>query len=197
MAPRPASRSSFRWVTRENGYDYDERVTYQMTVKPDRPPLVHLVEPPENQKATREKVAAIGYQAEDDFGLSSAEIVYSVNGGPEKRFRVQPAPSGRSVAGAATWKLAESITDLKEGDKVSFYVEVADNHPDKPNVKRSEETREYQIVSRADWLLDFLERKDSVFNRLGVLHGEETSASSTVKRLQTGEAPTSQPTSNP
>ena len=64
-------------------------VQYLVRVLPDRAPEIELTEPREDTKATTRKKLALAFRAIDDYRLSQAWVVYSVNQGPEQRQPVQ------------------------------------------------------------------------------------------------------------
>ena len=60
-------------------------VEYFVRVMDDRPPVVHILRPSGDQQITPLDEVPIEARADDDFGIASLEMVYSVGGGPEKR----------------------------------------------------------------------------------------------------------------
>ena len=50
----------------------------------DRPPEVHVVKPASDRRVTRLEEVDIEAEADDDFGIASLDLVYSVRGGAEK-----------------------------------------------------------------------------------------------------------------
>src|SRR5262249_36381374 len=66
-------------------------------------------------------------RAEDDYGVASIELHYSVNGGDEKvaKLQDQKSETPRSLIGAQTFFLEEY--GLKPGDFISYYAVARDN----------------------------------------------------------------------
>jgi hypothetical protein len=65
-------------------------------------------------------------RAEDDFGVKELELVYSVNGGPEKTVRLFDGRNRLAeVSAGHTFYLEEF--DVEPGDFVSYYARAADN----------------------------------------------------------------------
>src|SRR5262249_4191288 len=61
-----------------------EGTEYFVRVMDDRPPEVHILRPTGDQGVTPLEEVPIEARADDDFGIESLDMVYSVSGGPEK-----------------------------------------------------------------------------------------------------------------
>ena len=183
----------FRWTEGEHGFVYDSDVTYFVRVTVDTPPEVEILAPTEDDKATVQKKLAIRYRATDDYGISKATVIYSLNGGPE-----QARPIGTfdkaSVEEEAVWPLRESIPALKEGDALTFAVEVADNREGGggPQVVRSRPIR-LDIVSIVDYLRYMAEKRAKLIKEVQGMHEDETDASKEVKGLEDTPVPSGKP----
>jgi len=181
----------FRWTERAHGFVYEGDVTYFVRMIPDVPPDVEILSPAEDAKATLAKRLTVRYRAADDYAIAKAEIVYSVNDGPEQR--LPPQPFGRTpVDGEAEWSLQETLRDLKVGDTVAFAVEVADNRTGGAgaNVARSQ-PRRLDIVTVAEYLRYMAEKRATLFKEIQAVHEQETDASGEVKALKAEVAPAS------
>lgn len=104
---------------------------YTIDVLEDQPPIVVLRKPGRDARATSVDEVFVEASAEDDYGIGTLELVYSVNGGEEQTVRLFRAGERRpSVSAGHTFYLEE--LDLQPGDLVSYYARVADNarpHP--------------------------------------------------------------------
>ncbi|MBM4018098.1 MAG: DUF4175 domain-containing protein [Planctomycetes bacterium] len=174
----------FRWTEAQHGFVYEGDVTYFIRVLPDASPECEMVSPAEDDKATVEKRLTVRFRAADDYGIAKADIVYSLNGGPEER-RPAGAFDRATVEDQAVWKLRTTLTGLKEGDTLSFAVEVADNRVGEsgPNLSRSRPIR-MDIVSVAEYLRHMLEKRERGFKEIGAMHEDETGASVEVKTMR-------------
>ncbi len=85
---------------------------------PDREPTIKITRPGRDHKATSIEEVIASLQAEDDFGLKSLELRYSVNGGAEKIVPVNAG--GRKEASAPHTFYLENFS-LVPGDIVSYY----------------------------------------------------------------------------
>jgi hypothetical protein len=179
----------FRWTEGEHGFVYDSDVTYFVRVTVDTPPEVEIIAPTEDDKATVQKKLAIRYRAADDYGISKATVIYSLNGGPEQA-RPIGAFDKASVEEEAVWPLRESIPALKEGDALTFAVEVADNREGGggPQVVRSRPIR-LDIVSIVDYLRYMAEKRAKLIKEVQAMHEDETDASKEVKTLEDTPVP--------
>lgn len=108
---------------------------YFVRAMDDRPPDVRLVRPGADQKVTRLEEALIEARADDDFGLSQFDLVYSVRGGPEKTVPLLRARGAESATGRHTIFVED--LGVQPGDFISYYAQARDIARGKP----SSETR--------------------------------------------------------
>jgi hypothetical protein len=201
----------FRW-TREPNYVYEEDVEHIVPVKFDGPPRITLLKPParsreevDDLKATIYKTLALSYVADDDYGLSEVCIVYRINGGDAQRAPLED-PNLLVVRKVQKypWTLKEAIPTLKEGDFLTFHIEVTDTYNGDnglEHTKRSEERR-VSILSLADYRDYILRSLADLIDDVRKAHTSETEADETVTGLReaaptTTSAPASLPLSRP
>ncbi len=176
---------------------------YFVRVIPDAAPRVELLEPTGDEKATVLKTLNLVFRATDDYGLSEAWIVYSVNGGKERRQPIGTLESNpRESNGSAAWSLRKSIPELKEGDLVSYAIEVADNRGDTllqgvptgngsaalaagemRNRARSS-TRRVAVVSPSEYLRFVNDETKRLLAKIKSCQGEEKEAVETVQGIE-------------
>jgi len=175
---------SFQWKEKEHGYDYKDEVRYFVQVVPDSAPQVEILRPLEDQKATVRKTLTVAYQARDDYGLANAWIVYNVNDGDEQR-RPLGELKGRLVEREDQWVLRESLPGLKEGDVITYAIEVADNHggPDGSFTARSQGRRLY-IVTVGEYLRYLADRRRKLIGDIRTMHQQETEAGENVETIK-------------
>jgi ribosomal protein S20 len=120
-----------------------EAVARQIEIDADKTPEVELYVPAEELDVTSMKRIELAYIAEDDFGISKIELVWSERG-KEQRKGLPVAKTGgqpRSAQQKFLWDLAE--VTLEPGTRVAYHLEVTDNDTVRgPNVGRS---REFQL----------------------------------------------------
>jgi molybdenum-dependent DNA-binding transcriptional regulator ModE len=100
---------------------------YTIDVLKDQPPSVRFTRPGRDTKVTSIEEVFTELKAEDDFGVARAELVYSVNGGPEKTLVVHQGRARKSVSGGHTFFLEE--LSLEPGDFISYFARAADESP--------------------------------------------------------------------
>ena len=107
-----------------------ERVTaspqYTIDVLADQPPSVSIAKPGRDTSASPIEEVFVEARADDDFGVRNLELVYSVNGGPEKTVRLFDGQKRMSEVSAGHTFYLEELT-LKAGDSVSYYARATDN----------------------------------------------------------------------
>jgi len=88
------------------------------------------------------------------------------------------------------WKIAGDIADLKEGQIVTYAIEVADNHSgdEGPFVARSQ-ARKLYIVSVREYLDYVLEKRKKLLGDIKIMHGQEQEASEQVDDLKKEVSP--------
>jgi hypothetical protein len=129
-------RGAFR-VLRDGLYhielpDIDGRLTnasaqYAITAIADEPPNVRIEKPGRDVKVSAIDEVFISASAQDDYGISSLDLVYSVNGGAEQKVSLaSPRARTPDVTGAHTLFLEE--LSLKPGDIVAYYARATDNN---------------------------------------------------------------------
>ncbi|MEE8304271.1 MAG: DUF4175 family protein [Candidatus Tectomicrobia bacterium] len=99
---------------------------YMVQMLPDHHPTVRIRQPQDGVEVDETAALRIGYEAEDDFGLQDAALVYF---GPTSTEHRIPLHQGRferrRVQEAFTWDMRQ--WPLPAGDTVQFYIEVYDN----------------------------------------------------------------------
>jgi len=174
----------FCWTEREHGYVYDEDIRYYIQVIPDVAPQVDIIEPTEDQKATVRKKLAIAFQARDDYRVAAGWVVYSLNEGAEQRHDLGSFRR-RLLEKEVVWPLQESIANIKEGDLLTYLIEVADNHAGKEGPYRARsQLRRLYIVSDREYLQYISEKTKKALTEVGSLHKQEEKAAKQVGELQ-------------
>jgi hypothetical protein len=187
----------FRWklAAPDPEFVYDTPGAYTVNVTPDLPPDVEIVQPMEDEKATVRKRLMVKYHATDDYGLSEATLVYSVNEGAPQKWKIADLDDSKELTKPLEKKLVELIPDLKEQDVVTYFIEVADNRagPRGHNVSRSHSRRVY-VVSEEEYLRSIMEEQLRWMTEVEEMRVEERKASKQVGELKEVET---QPASRP
>jgi hypothetical protein len=139
MAPAPGGKFEGRFllkqdgtyhieVTSPDGQHYNGSSEYDINILEDHPPTVTIEKPGRDVKVTSVQEVFTQVRAEDDYGVSSVELYYSVNGGQEQHVALQDLQndSARVLTGSHTFFLEE--LGLKPGDFISYYAKARDNN---------------------------------------------------------------------
>ena len=108
-----------RWVVASPDYVID--------ALEDQPPIIRFVKPGRDIKVTPIEEAFLEVNAEDDYGLRTLRLMYSVNGGPEDTLDLYDgARRSKEITAGHTFYLEEM--NLEPGDLVAYYAQVTDNN---------------------------------------------------------------------
>src|SRR5688500_3801392 len=107
-----------------------ERLTaspqYTIDLLEDLAPTVKLSKPGRDTDATPVEEFFVEAQADDDYAVKNLQLMYSVNGGPEKTVSLfNGARSTNEVTAGHTFYMEE--LGVKAGDSVSYYAKATDN----------------------------------------------------------------------
>ncbi len=118
--------SYFIELVSTDGETYRGSNEYDVTILEDQPPTISFDKPGRDKKATNLEEVFTQARAEDDYGVVSMDLHFSVNGGEEKNVSLQELTreSARSLTGAYTFFLEEY--KLKPGDFISYYAKARD-----------------------------------------------------------------------
>ncbi|HEX5835024.1 MAG TPA: DUF4175 family protein, partial [Pyrinomonadaceae bacterium] len=109
-----------------DGEAYRGSNEYDVSVLSDQPPVISFDKPGRDKKATNLEEVFTQARAEDDYGVLSMDLHFSVNGAEEKKVNLQQLTreSARSLSAAYTFFLEEY--NLKPGDFISYYAKARD-----------------------------------------------------------------------
>jgi Domain of unknown function (DUF4175) len=120
-----------------------EATPHQVELEADQAPQVQLFAPGEQLDVTDMKRVELAYVIEDDFGVTSAELVWEAGGDTGRKTIAlgagpvaAPATPTTRVQGKIVWDLAE--VPLPPGAEVAYHLEAKDNDVVRgPNLGRS------------------------------------------------------------
>jgi hypothetical protein len=98
---------------------------YFIRIMNDRPPEVRILRPSADQPVTPLEEVSIEARADDDYGLSRFELVYSVAGGRERRVPFT-AVTGTNVAKVGSYLLSTEDLSVQPGDVITYYARAVD-----------------------------------------------------------------------
>ena len=181
-----ALKYSFRWTEKANGFSYQD-VQYGVKVTSDGLPDVDLIQPREVGYATPAKVVKMQAKGTDDIGLDKAWLVYALNGADETKVEIFNFEGDLNKTFDYSWKLADSLTELKPNDRISFAIEVADRHPDREIHLRRTAPRQLTIVTPETYLDWYRAEYGAQIEELKRSRNQELAAQKAVTQLQTEE----------
>ena len=99
---------------------------YSIDVLTDQPPTVSFTKPGRDTTASPIEEVFLEAKAEDDYGVKTLDLVYSVNGGAEKTVKLFDGATRMTNVSAGHTIYLEEL-NVKPGDSVSYYARVGDN----------------------------------------------------------------------
>lgn len=138
------------------GVESGESAVYPVDLVPDREPSVKITYPERREElATVEATTRIAFEATDDFGISKAELHYSVDNGEEKVIEFDLGTRrDAKVTRRFDWKLSSIKPKPLEGSAVDYWITVFDtNSVTGPSVATTERNQ-VRIVSVDEKRLD-------------------------------------------
>ena len=182
------AKYSFQWTEKKYGFEYDD-IQHLVRVVPDRVPDIELLEPLGNGVATVDKVLQLVAKATDDHQLADATLLYSINGGEEKRIAMGKL-SGTQKEIHYRWPLNEKLKEeekLKPTDKITFSIEVSDRVPPLGSHINISTTRRLTILSEEGYLAWFNNEIDAQREIIVKARDSEKRATSEVSKLKAEE----------
>lgn len=106
---------------------------YRIDLLPDRPPTVHLTSPDRKEMlVTRVSKIAVGFAAEDDYGIASVTLKYRVDEGEVQAIPLDVPARQRALRNQYLWDIAHvpapSSKPALEGCALEYWLEVTDNN---------------------------------------------------------------------
>lgn len=108
-----------------DGLTADGGTEYFIRLVDDRPPDVRIVRPAGDQRITPLEEVAIEARADDDHGVASLELVYSIAGGAARAVPFSKITANGSARTGAHVLAAEEL-GVKPGDVITYYAKARD-----------------------------------------------------------------------
>lgn len=159
-------------VTDPDGITSRETAVYHVDIVPDKPPLIKLIHPGPSEVATASATELIAFHAEDDYGISTVRLHYSVGGGVEKTIEFDLGNAmPRQVDRRFDWKLAS--LKLAPGGLVDYWMEAIDaNNVTGPGTSATEKA-EIKIVTEDEKRAEMTERMNDALGTLDEMSQSE------------------------
>ena len=117
-----------------DGLRADDDSQYFIRVMEDRPPDVRIVRPAGDQGITPLQEISIEARAEDDYGVASLDLAYSVAGGAERRVPFARVPGSDTEWSGAHLLAAEEL-GVSPGDVIAYYAVARDVARGRPSTE--------------------------------------------------------------
>jgi hypothetical protein len=108
-----------------DGLTSDGDSEYFIRLMDDRPPDVRILRPSSDQGITPLEEVTVEARADDDYGVSSLELVYSVSGGKEHAIPFSRI-AGTPIQKLGSHLLAAEELRVKPGDVITYYARARD-----------------------------------------------------------------------
>ena len=149
-------------VTSPTGGKSIETTPRALDAELDSAPTVQLMAPGDPLDVANMKSVELAYVIEDDFGLSSAELVWE--SGKDRGKKPIPLASGGRATGKLMWDIGE--LQIQSGGEVRYWIEAKDNdNVGGPNVGRSRELH-LRVTSPRERHEETLGRQQQVAEKL-------------------------------
>ena len=188
---------SFLWTEGQSGKNF-QYVDVQNSIKviEDTLPEIQLISPSSDGLATIKKNLNLNFKGTDDYGLGKAHLIYSVKRAEAKsdgeseiiRKEIHNFEGNSSGSHTFSWKVADDIDELKEGDQISYQIEVQDLFPGEKKHIRQSATRKISIVTPERYLQWYRSELASQQDEIKRARDSEETASTEVKQLRQQES---------
>ncbi|MBI4051550.1 MAG: DUF4175 family protein, partial [Elusimicrobia bacterium] len=112
-------------ITDQEGVPDPRPPSFQIKILPDIPPAVTILSPSFEVEVSPKERLPITYEAKDDIGLGSLELVYQGEGGSPKAFAIRKFEESPSIfLGDYLW----NVSSFPSGTNLTFYLRVLDNN---------------------------------------------------------------------
>src|SRR5207247_7233819 len=112
-------------LTGPHGEKVEASPQYTIDVIDDQPPSVHFTKPGRDSQASPVEDLFLEARADDDYGVKSLQLFYSVNGSAPKTISLFAGPKPLTEVSAGHTIYLEEL-GLKPGDFVSYYAKATD-----------------------------------------------------------------------
>ncbi len=135
-----------------------------ITAEVDQLPQARITAPIDGLELDPSKQhVTLKFEASDDYGLATLDLVYTPEGGEEKRVSLKP-DDGRTTRGTFQWDVAPLA--LRPGQTVTYLLEATDNDAVKGPKKGTSAAMTLKLYSSAEHRRQALARAEELWARL-------------------------------
>ena len=190
LADRPLTYR-FRWRRRDTHFVYDDPI-HRIYVKPDRDPEVVVVSPQADIQATVNKTLAMKFRARDDYGITRAWLVHTLNDGQTSRLDLGKLPMPEEQEAREyprygiwplVWDLKKEIPDMKIGDEITYFIEVEDVRAESQGIRQGSLPHRIRVVSFSEYQNHVYSMFERTREGLAAVHLEAVKSRQVVEAL--------------
>ena len=133
-------------------------------VQADEPPQVVIQTPGAELEVDPEQEVVLKYEASDDYGVASLELVFRPPGKGEEERVPLPHDEGRRTRGRYTWKLAS--LKAAPGSRISYRLEAHDNDAVAGKKKGASRTQVLKVYSAAEHRRAAVRKVEALWERM-------------------------------
>ncbi len=171
-------------VTDTTGTENKDPAHYQIVALRDQVPTVAITKPTSSKRVTGRSVWDIEYEIRDDFGVSQAWFVYSINDDERTNRRTARFRNVQGKLFTGTYSFDVGKLSVSEGDSIRFWIEADDNINENPNRGKSE-AMEFIVISAEEKRMEILERWRNALDSVQGIITDETDAKKGVDTIRT------------
>lgn len=148
----------------QNGKRIAQGPDTPITAQPDLAPKVSILTPPEQVEVSPKQQVTVRYEAEDDYGLTSLALVYTLPGDAKEQRVPLRHDEGRRSNGQYVWDLGP--LPLNPGERITYHVEAIDNDEAQGKKKGVSRTQVLKVYSAEEHRRAGLAKAEQLWNRL-------------------------------
>lgn len=123
-------------ITDTDGLTNDPPSEYYIHALPDQPPVLSIDRPGADIKASMLEEVPVLIHVQDDYGLPSLKLFYTVNGADDQEIKLDTRQSSKNPSDVQVDQILEFSSDylfylenlkVKPGDFLTYYVQAGDN----------------------------------------------------------------------
>lgn len=167
----------------KKGFENSDDVAYMVDIVEDNPPTVAVLTPESDIKISEKVKVPLRISAQDDYGLTRAELIYTVNAEEKKKVILRQAdlPAVTDATISYLWDI-ESLV-LKQGDVVRYYINVYDNDKRSGFKKAVSNTHFLRVMDLYDKKKTILSKLQTVLYQMKIVFARQMFLAERTKKI--------------
>lgn len=162
-----------------NGFREARPEKYEIVVTPDNKPEVEILAPGRDLSGTKQASFDMAFEARDDFGLKSVEVLYQIDNGPltalPSKVTGPIEQTGRLSRGRFTWDFRK-MDGVPEQGNLAYFVRARDINPSTGRKPVDSGHYSFKLIKRRDYQLDEFERAKGLLTEARIAWREQLEA---------------------